>query len=282
MPALPETPMKPIVTTSRKHRQQLGAPKFPWPLVGCAFVLVAGLVLIRSLRKDGIPTPVEPVIRQVSASHTTTSPIRDDIDDAQDTANQNLVNGDAEPYERPRGKGTTDAGTDSAKKRPAPPPIPTRPVDPDNPDLAAGFGQMLSMLYSVELGDDPPPFPMPYSADETGNEDFEVTATNQIVIGENDTAQDERRKEDIAWAKLDIAEYVKNGGKAKDALNEIYKYYKDCAKMRTEAADYFREWLTENPEEEEEVLKEFEEYNAKLKADGIKVLDIEEIQPFED
>lgn len=52
--------------------------------------------------------------------------------------------------------------------------------------------------------------------------------------------------------------------------------------MRTEAADYFREWLTENPEEEEEVLKEFEEYNAKLKADGIKVLDIEEIQPFED
>lgn len=274
--------MKPIVTTSRKHRQQLGAQKFPWPLVGCAFVLVAGLVLIRSLRKDGIPTPVEPVIRQVSASHTTTSPIRDDIDDAPDTANHDTRNGDAESYEKPRGKGTADAGNDSEKKRPAPPPIPPRPIDPDNPDLAAGFGQMLSMLYSVELGDDPPPFPMAYGEDDTGNEDFEVTATNQIVIGENDTAQDERRKEDIAWAKLDIAEYVKNGGKAKDALNEIYKYYKDCAKMRTEAADYFREWLTENPEEEEEVLKEFEEYNAKLKADGIKVLDIEEIQPFED
>ena len=154
--------------------------------------------------------------------------------------------------------------------------------DPANPDLATGYGQMLSMVHGGELGDDPPPFPMPYGEDETGNEDFAVSETNLIVIGEGDSPAEERRKEAIAWAKVDIGEYVRAGGRAKDALAEIYAYRKECARMLIEASDDFRAWLTERPDQEEEVLAALAEFNERLRAEGIRELSVDEIVPFED
>lgn len=156
------------------------------------------------------------------------------------------------------------------------------PGDPDNPDLAVGFGQALSMLHSVELGDDPPPFPHFYADDEDGNEDFFVSETNVIVIGEKDTPADERRKEAIAWAKVDIGEYVRAGGRANDALSDIYAYQKECAKLRIDASDDFRAWLTGHPDEADEVFAALAEFNASLRKEGIKELSEEEIQPFDD
>ncbi len=161
---------------------------------------------------------------------------------------------------------------------PSPPPTLS---DTNNPDLHTGAGQMLSMLQSTELGDDPTPFPDPYGDDETGNEDFEVSATNDIVIVEGESPSAERRKEAVAWAKIDIREYLKAGGRAKDALQELYAFQKECARLRTDAADDFREWLKENPTDEE-VLSALGEFNKKLKAEGIKQLTVEEILPFEE
>ena len=155
------------------------------------------------------------------------------------------------------------------------------PHDPDNPDLNSGFGQMLSMLQSVELGDDPTPFPDPYGESETGNEDFAASETNLIVIAECEAPETERRKEAVAWAKVDIREYIKAGGTARGALQELYAFQKECAKLRTDAADDFRDWLRENPKDEE-VLAALEEFNGKLKAEGIKPLTVEEILPFEE
>ena len=204
----------------------------------------------------------------------------------------------AEGVERKPGRNNAaEAPTTASAETPAPAAIPPSaepaaqtggthvtnevPHDPDNPDLNSGFGQMLSMLQSVELGDDPTPFPNPYGEDETGNEDFEASETNVIVIVEGEAPEAERRKEAVAWAKIDIREYVKAGGAAKDALQELYAFQKECAKLRVDAADDFRDWLKENPKDEE-VLAALEEFNGKLKAEGIKPLTIEEILPFEE
>lgn len=266
--------MRAVKSRSLAARQRL--------LLGClAFCLVALCCLLPRMSGNR----EEPVAHPVSGSADTSMPKPSRQDSTPEVAVSGRVvtqAGNARDAHRGAGVQAKDPTSQRDNSSPAPstPAVASENLDTDNPDLATGYGQMLSMLHSVELGDDPPPFPMPYGEEETGNEDFFVSETNVIVIGENDTPADERRKEAIAWAKVDIGEYIRAGGRAKDALSDIYAYQKECAKLRIDASDDFRAWLTEHPEEADEVLAALADFNTSLRKEGIKELSEEEIQPF--
>ena len=65
----------------------------------------------------------------------------------------------------------------------------------------------MAMIASIPPGMPVPPLPI--SGDLA--EDFAVATTNTIVIFDDDTEETVRHKEAVAWMKVDVAEYVKEG-----------------------------------------------------------------------
>jgi hypothetical protein len=111
-------------------------------------------------------------------------------------------------------------------------PAPTPP--PRDPSFASHSESAMAMIASIPPGMPVPPLPI--SGDLA--EDFAVAATNTIVIFDDDTEETVRHKEAVAWMKVDVAEYVKEGHSPAEVIQAITDAHNENAKIREEYEFY--------------------------------------------
>jgi hypothetical protein len=88
----------------------------------------------------------------------------------------------------------------------------------------------LASLVSTPVGVEPIPLMPPDETDEDGKStlktDVENTMTNVLVIQQDDTAEVALVKENVAWGKVDIKEWIKQGRSPKEYLTTLYQQIK--------------------------------------------------------
>ena len=98
--------------------------------------------------------------------------------------------------------------------------------------LKTATEQVLAMITSVPPGVQMPPMP-----DLSGMESDYIRATsNTLEIFDTDSADLTQRIETVAWAKVELADLVKQGWKPGEVLNEIVRQHNEEASLRRTAA----------------------------------------------
>lgn len=153
-------------------------------------------------------------------------------------------------------------------------------VDMTQFEMKSTTEDLLSMLASSPLGEDPMPMPMFFGNDAEANEDAKAAMTNIIEITTKDLPQDELRKEAVAWTKVTLKDYMAQGGSAKEFLEKTYAFRKAVADYRTRDIETLAKLKKDKkPEEIQAIL---DEVNASYKADGIIPITAEELEGWED
>ena len=124
------------------------------------------------------------------------------------------------------------APSPASPENPPAAPAPTPP--PRDPSFASHSESAMAMIASIPPGMPVPPLPI--SGDLA--EDFAVAATNTIVIFDDDTEETVRHKEAVAWMKVDVAEYVKEGHSPAEVIQAITDAHNENAKIREEYEFY--------------------------------------------
>lgn len=147
-------------------------------------------------------------------------------------------------------------------------------LDQDNREMKTETEVLLSMLHSTDLGNDPTPMPIGMSEEEA-NIDAKNSFTNVLVITDKDSAADEKRKEAVAWSKMDIKEYMSQGGSALDFIKKSYEYRKDISNARDEE---IRNLINDAYQlDPDEFNKKLQKINNNLKQEGIKTINEDEL-----
>ena len=139
---------------------------------------------------------------------------------------------------------------------------------------------LLSMLASSPLGEDPMPMPMFFGNDAEANEDAKAAMTNIIEITTKDLPQDELRKEAVAWTKVTLKDYMAQGGSAKEFLEKTYAFRKAVAELRNRDVEALAKLTKEKtPEQIQTILNEV---NSSYKTDGILPITSQDLEGWED
>jgi len=127
---------------------------------------------------------------------------------------------------------------------------------------------LLSMALSAKPGEMMPPMPIAKNLDE----DFANSLTNTIVIYEDDDERTAALKENVAVAKMELLELVRQGKSVSEALKEYQDNANKQAALREEAQRELAELRkTATPQQVEEYLKKLN--------DALNEMGIEPIQP---
>lgn len=150
-----------------------------------------------------------------------------------------------------------------------------------NPELSRGTDFLLSRILSVEPGDDPGPIPLVFGKDDTGNDEFLESLKTNIKMKSTDSMSALENKKRILEGRMDLLDQINNGLSVKDTLQQAYKLRKRAYEYRQQIEDDIRDWLRENPSEEE-IKATLDGFNEKLKQEGIKLLSYEDVKPFDE
>lgn len=125
-----------------------------------------------------------------------------------------------------------------------------------------GTEQLLAMIRSI-----PPGTPMPPLPHLSGMEgDFQRAATNVLEIHEGDSEELADRIEDVAWAKQDLKELVKDGWLVEEVLEATVKEHNEKAALRYTTLKALEGLIESNSVSAEELMDELEEINKELRA----------------
>ena len=140
---------------------------------------------------------------------------------------------------------------------------PPQPPKPPNP-YKTQTEQVLAMALSVPPGASIPPLPLSPNL----NADFAKSLTNKIAIYDEDDDRTINTKENVAVAKGQLLELVKNGQNVSDVLKELQDKTNERAELRSQAkrklADLYKNG---SPEEAQAYL---ETVNKTFKEQGIE------------
>lgn len=270
-----------IVTVSRKRRPQRGTPSFPWPIAGCVIVLVAGLIVLRILRKAErapVTVPEAPKTSSVAA------PTQGDVEGGGAAAeNTEEADGVATPA---RGGGPVSVSANGAEDAGAA----TQPQNADKASAAKtkpeesrrlkhGSEQLLAMIISTsETG--VPPLPISADDEESLRRDLLAAITNDIAIFDDEDSRTQEVKERVAEAKRQLGEVLRNGGSVVEAIKEYEAYVNEGAKVRAEVLEKITPEV-DAIEDDAEALDYVNTVNEALKKEDIPPIRPDEVG-FED
>lgn len=139
-----------------------------------------------------------------------------------------------------------------------------------NRTFKTGAEQLMSWVFTVEPGDMPMPIP-PLSKEDRDNLTAILLSPNEIKEADSDMTA--FCKEQVAFAKKEMAEYIKQGGDPDEFLQYYFKELKRFGEMRSDALEQLVETKESDPELAEELRKAI---NKKFEKDEIKPISEEE------
>ncbi len=232
-----------------------------WLAVAATVILIAALAVWLTVdRKPAAKHPAtvtavakKPVKgRPVQTANQTIKPVQDIPQPAAETPSED-VRQTAEDLRDPPHQPTVEALT-----------VQTEGVKPKQPPRPKPFNSategLLSMAMSVPPGSSIPPLPISPNLDA----DFAKSLTNEIVIYADDDERTATTKENVAVAKNQLRELVKEGRSVSEVLKEYQDKTNERAAMRREAQRELAALYNNGSPEEaqaylEKVNKAFEE-----------------------
>ena len=147
----------------------------------------------------------------------------------------------------------------------------SRPLDltvQSNRVFATGTEQIMAWVFMTEVGELPPPLPkIP---------DSEMVHLTEILLSENkigdaDSEKTAQAKEMVQAVKKELAEFIKNGGAAKD----FFDYYRGELVQAYETRKTVRQSVLKILKEEPSIALDYlDEVNKELEGKGIKKITI--------
>ncbi len=125
-----------------------------------------------------------------------------------------------------------------------------------NRTFKTGVEQLMSWVFTVEVGDMPMPIP------PIGDDDREQLAV--ILVSKNEIKDDDSEmaafaKEQVDYAKTEMAEFIKQGGDPDDFLQYYFAQLRHAFEFRNEAQQQYYDMLEDDPELAEEFAKKVNE-----------------------
>ena len=157
--------------------------------------------------------------------------------------------------------------------------IKTRPVSPEewkrltNRVFKTGTDQLLSWVCQVTPGDMPMPIP---SLGEEEKKNILGILMSKIQVKETDDDKLANLKEDINFAKKEMASYIAQGGDPDDFLQYYFKELNRAFEYRNEVRDQISQAYEDG---DKELAREFrKKANAMLAERGIKTLPLSDFE----
>lgn len=135
-----------------------------------------------------------------------------------------------------------------------------------------GTEQLMSWIFTTEVGDMPMPIP-PISQEDRENIVGMLISKNEIKESDSDRIQDCKAQVDLA--KKEMMNYLKEGGDPDDFLQYYYKELKNSFELRQEAIRLAEELYEEDPKAGAEYV---DKINEKFSNEGIKLIRKEQFE----
>ena len=158
------------------------------------------------------------------------------------------------------------------------PPIKLRTLTPEewdrltNRTFRTGTEQLMSWVFSTEVGDMPMPIP-PIGDEDRRNIVAILISRNEIL--ESDSERTKECKAAVAAAKKEMMQYLKEGGDPDDFLQYYHQELRRAFEVRNDAISQIQEVWDEDPALGEAFL---DRINEKLGSEGIKVINKEQFE----
>ena len=136
------------------------------------------------------------------------------------------------------------------------PPKTKIPPDYTNRTFKTGVEQLMRWVFTVEVGDMPMPIP------PIGDEDREQLATILISkneINDSDSEMAAFAKEQVDYAKKEMAEFIKQGGDPDEFLQYYFGQLRHAFEFRNEAQQQYYDMREEDPELADEFARKVNE-----------------------
>lgn len=140
-----------------------------------------------------------------------------------------------------------------------------------NRTFKTGTEQLMSWVFSVQPGDMPIPIP---SIGEEDRKNLAAILISKNPISEKDDERTAFCKEQVDFAKKEMAKYIGDGGDPDDFLQYYFQELKLAFDKRNDAISQLQETNEDDPELAEQLR---EEINKKFEEEGIKKIIKEEI-----
>ena len=266
----------PIVTTSNRKRPRRNFSLFTLrsSLAIAAVVIVAAIAVYLGTRAAR-PRQAPPKVSDTAAKPASTakSPAAAAPSAASPTAPAATPAGEPpaprQPATEAQGADSAPSTNEEAESAEQPPPASKPPELPETA-LKLAAEQFLAFVIGVnEEAETPPP---PAMDERQLRHDLMIALTNDIVIFDDETPENQRLKENIAEAKMQLKEIMDKGGSLEEAIEEYRAWKRENIRMRREVrAEYVRLRREATREEADAYLKEA---NKALEAEGVQPIEI--------
>lgn len=148
------------------------------------------------------------------------------------------------------------------------------PAEPQRPaPFKTVTEQVLAIVASMPAGAHIPPLPELTDMDN----DFARASTNTLVVFDTDSEELANRLETVAWAKVDLAELVKQGWKPDEVLNELARQHNEKASLRSATALALKKMLDNGELNTPTLTSELQLINHDLAEQGLPEITLEEL-----
>ena len=114
-----------------------------------------------------------------------------------------------------------------------------------NRTFTTGVEQLMSWVFSVEVGDMPMPIP---PIGEEDREQLAIILVSKNEIKEGDSEMTAFCKEQVDFAKGEMREFIKQGGDPDEFLQYYFNQLRHAFEFRNEAQQQYDDMLAESPE----------------------------------
>lgn len=125
-----------------------------------------------------------------------------------------------------------------------------------NRTFKTGVEQLMSWVFTVEVGDMPMPIP-PIGDDDREQLAAILVSKNEIKEGDSEMAA--FAKEQVDYAKKEMAEFIKQGGDPDEFLQYYFGQLRHAFEFRNEAQQQYYDMLEEDPELADEFARKVNE-----------------------
>ena len=125
-----------------------------------------------------------------------------------------------------------------------------------NRTFKTGVEQLMSWVFTVEVGDMPMPIP-PIGEDD--REQMAAILISKNEIKESDSEMAAFAKEQVDYAKKEMAEFIKQGGDPDEFLQYYFGQLRHAFEFRNEAQQQYYDMLEEDPDLAEEFARKVNE-----------------------
>jgi len=149
---------------------------------------------------------------------------------------------------------------------------------PDQFKTASLMEIHLAMLASTPPGEEPLPLPfLDVDGAETNYEEDAVAGLQHTIeVNENDDENLQRHKEDVAWAKEDVRQFVLSGqGSTASYIHQLQDRMKETAQTRADVAAALKEMAKSSSKEA--VQKELDAANKAFEESGVPAVEADEV-----